>query len=397
MSAEYNRKKIRLKKQWSYISAALKIVQLTQQTEKRRFLLETIMKSDLDIFNRLLDDDLSLVDCPIPVGYNHFNIYQIILERSTETFIGNVLTKYFDIISRSTDNGKLLVPVACERGDENILKLILEHFPCAPLDGISNSTQSCHYLLHHEPCHLLQREIEAYENEIPLASVIRNDRVDLLQVLVKFKSFTLDTLTHQQKQQIFHLCLLAEHRQVTIDKYNIKWFKHQSLRPCGSIECLRFLIESTDFSALDDLPYQSPFILILDPVYLYLIQLYNKQLIDLQTKFHPRLLRALYDLIEKQIQLFTYLITHCAFEPVEADLIRLNECIHYVEEIFHETNEYRPVKRILFRLNTLLNKINEANQNRCLSLKQICRLKIRNCTRKKHCLLVQKLIFLQFL
>ena len=116
MSAEYNRKKMRLKKQWSYISAALKIVQLTQQTEKRRFLLDAIMKSDFDIFNRLLDDDLSLVDCPIPVGYNHFNIYQIILERSTEIFIGNVLTKYSDIINRSTGDGKLLVPVACERG-----------------------------------------------------------------------------------------------------------------------------------------------------------------------------------------------------------------------------------------------------------------------------------------
>ncbi|UJR27179.1 hypothetical protein I4U23_008475 [Adineta vaga] len=399
MSTDYNRKKNRLKKQWSYIDVALKIVQLTQQSEKRKFLLEAIMKSDCDTFDKLLEDDRSLVDCPIPVGYNHFNIYQIILERSTDIFIENIFTKYFDFINQSTEGGKILVPVACERGDRNILKLILKYFPCASLDGISSSTQTHNYLLHDEPRHLLQRELEAYENEIPLACIIRNDRCDLLEILVQFKSFSFDHLTHQHKQQIFYLCLLAEHRQVTIDKYNIKWFKNQSLRPCGSIECFRFLIEYTEFNPFhlynDDINDEdhflshSPFALILEPVYLYLIQLYNKQLIDLRMKFHPRLLRALYDLIDKQIQLFTYLITHCGFQPSETDLIRLNECHHYIEEIFHQCNEYRAVKRICLQLNNLLNEIHDKNTHKCLSLKQICRLHIRNSIRKKHCVLIQ--------
>lgn len=116
MSSEYIRKKNRLKKQWSYIDAALKIVQLTQQSEKRKYLLEAIMKSDSDTFDKLLNDNPNLVDCPIPVGYNHFNIYQIIVERSTNIFIENIFEKYLQMINNSTENGKILVPVACERG-----------------------------------------------------------------------------------------------------------------------------------------------------------------------------------------------------------------------------------------------------------------------------------------
>lgn len=117
MSNEYLRKKSRLKKQWSYIDAALKIVQLTQQSEKRKYLLEAIMKSDTNTFDKLLnDDDPLLVDCPLPIGYNYFNIYQIIVERSTDTFIEHVFTKYLPMTEKSTDNGKILVPVACERG-----------------------------------------------------------------------------------------------------------------------------------------------------------------------------------------------------------------------------------------------------------------------------------------
>ncbi|CAF4782600.1 unnamed protein product, partial [Rotaria magnacalcarata] len=81
--------------QWSYIDAALKIVQLTQQTEKRKYLREAIIKSDYQTFDKLLNDDPILVDCPAPVGYNHSNMYQIIVERSTDTFIDNVFKKYF--------------------------------------------------------------------------------------------------------------------------------------------------------------------------------------------------------------------------------------------------------------------------------------------------------------
>ncbi|CAF0745210.1 unnamed protein product [Rotaria sordida] len=392
-STEYIRKKNRLKKQWSYINAALKIVQLNQQSEKRKYLLEAIMKSDCQTFDKLLDDDPILVDCPIPIGYNHFNIYQIIVERSTDIFIDNVFNKYLHMIDNSTEGGKILVPVACERGDGNILKLILKYFSYASLDSISSSNQSHNYLLHDEPRHLIQRELEAYENEIPLACIIRNDRSDLLSILFQFKSFTFDYLSQQQKQQIFNLCLLAEHRQVSIDKYNIKWFKNQSLRPCGSIECFRLLIEYANFNPFhifhDNISFISPFTLILEPIYLYLIQLHNKLLIDLQIKFHTRLLRALYDLINKQMQLFTYLITHCCFEPTEIDLIRLNECNHYIDEIFHQSNEYQLVQRTMFNINNFLLKINKKNNDKCLSLKQICRFRFRDYIRNKQCVLIQ--------
>ncbi len=279
-------------------------------------------------------------------------------------------------------------------GDGTILKLILKYFPCASLNGIISSNQSHNYLVHDEPRHLIQREIEAYENEIPLASIIRNDRSDLLSILFQFKSFTLDYLTQQQKQQIFHLCLLAEHRQVSIDKYNIKWFKNQSLRPCGSIECFRLLIECVNFNPFHqndhEISYLSPFTLILEPIYVYLIQLHNKLLLDRQIKFHPRLLRSLYDLINKQIQLFAYLITHCCLEPSETDLIRLNECKHYIDEIFHQNNEYRLIQRTMFNINYLLNEIDKKkNSNKCLSLKQICRFIVRDSIRNNRCVLVQ--------
>lgn len=117
MSVEYQRKRIRLKKQWAYIDAALRIVQLTQQSANQKYLLEAMMKSDSSTFDRLLNDDPTLVQCPIPVGYNHFNIYQIIVERATDTFIEHVFTKYLLLIEQSTDGGKLLIPVACERGE----------------------------------------------------------------------------------------------------------------------------------------------------------------------------------------------------------------------------------------------------------------------------------------
>jgi hypothetical protein len=269
------------------------------------------------------------------------------------------------------------------------LKLILKYFPSASLDGMSSSNLSLNYLLHDEPRHLIPRELEAYENEIPLACIIRNDRSDLLTILFQFQSFTLNHFTQQQKQQIFHLCLLAEHRQVSIDKYNIKWFKNQSLRPCGSIECLRLLIEYANFNPWNIFDENlSSFTLLLEPIYLYLIQLHNKLLIDLQIQFHTRLLRALYDLINKQMQLFVYLITHCCFQPSETDLIRLNECNHYIEEIFHQTNEYLYVKRIMLNINNLLSKIEKTNEE-CLALKEICRSNLRNYLRNQQCVLVQ--------
>lgn len=116
MSNEYMRKKLRLKRQWSYIDAALKLVQLTEQSEKKRSLLDAITKSDSIIFDQLLNEDISLLDGPIPSGYNYSNLYQIIIERSTTKFIDRFFTRYHHRIFQSTDGGKCLVPVACERG-----------------------------------------------------------------------------------------------------------------------------------------------------------------------------------------------------------------------------------------------------------------------------------------
>lgn len=211
-----------------------------------------------------------------------------------------------------------------------------------------------------------------------------------MKILLQFQSFTFEYLTQKQKQQIFHLCLLAEHRQVSIDRYNIKWFKNQSLRPCGSIDCLRLLIENTDLNLFKISNENLVFTLILEPVYLYLIQLHNKLLVDLQIKFPLRLLRALSALIHKQMQLFTYLITYCCFQPTETDLIRLSECHHHIEEIFHQTNEYPTVKRIMFHVEHLLSKLETKSTAHCfLSLKELCRCKIRNVVRHQQCMLVQ--------
>lgn len=271
-----------------------------------------------------------------------------------------------------------------------ILKLMLKYFPSAPLNGISNSNQSHHCLLHDEPRYLTKRELEAYESEIPLACIIRNDRSDLLSILLQFKSFSFESLNQEEKQKIFSLCLLAEHRQVTIDKFNIKWFKNQTLRPSGSIECLRLLIEYANFNIFrDKLSLISPFALIIEPIYVYLIELHNKLLIDIHMKFHTRLLRALCDLISKQMQLFSYLITHCSMEPLESDLLRLNECNYYIDEVFHQTNEYLLVKRIISNVTNFLLKINRKNNDKCLSLKQLCRFVIRDYIRNKNSVLVQ--------
>jgi len=89
------------------------------------------------------------------------------------------------------------------------------------------------------------------------------------------------------------------------------------------------------------------------------------------------------------MQLFTYLITHCCFQPSETDLIRLNECHHYIEEIFHQTNEYIFVKRIMFNINNLLRKINKKTNDECLTLKQICRFYLRNYVENKKYVFVQ--------
>ncbi|CAF3495121.1 unnamed protein product, partial [Rotaria sp. Silwood2] len=92
-----------------------KTIQLNQQSEKEKCFLEAIMKSDSNTFDKLLSDDPLLIYCSIPPDYNYSNIYQIIVEHSTYIFIDNVFSKYFNMINDSTECGKNLVPVACER------------------------------------------------------------------------------------------------------------------------------------------------------------------------------------------------------------------------------------------------------------------------------------------
>lgn len=269
----------------------------------------------------------------------------------------------------------------------------MKQFPWAPLDGTSSSNQGHANLLHDEPRHLTKRELEAYDNEIALFSTIRNDRSDLLSILCQFRSFTIESFTRAQKRYLFHLCLLAEHRQVTVDKFNLKWLRNHSLRPCGSIECLRLLIEDMQFNPFETFDSQtsliSPFTIILEPIYLYLIELHHRFLLDRQMKFSARLLRAFHDLISKQIALFTYLVTHCCFQPTKTDRIRLSECCHYIEEVFHPTEQYLPVRRIMFNLDNLLTNIQPDLQRQCLSLKEICRLNFRQSLREQRHVLVQ--------
>ena len=108
-------------------------------------------------------------------------------------------------------------------------------------------------------------------------------------------------------------------------------------------------------------------------------------------KFSPRLLAALIDLIRKQMQLFLYLITDCCFQPSSNDLIRLNECHHYMEEIFQQTNEYRFIQRMMFNINRLISEIEKRtnDQMTCLTLKEICRYQIRDYLRREQYVLVQ--------
>jgi hypothetical protein len=118
-------------------------------------------------------------------------------------------------------------------------------------------------------------------------------------------------------------------------------------------------------------------------------RLHNAFLNDFQIKFSASLLRALYDLINKQMYLFTYLITHCCFQPSKTDLNRLNECNDYIDEIFYEKSEYLLVKETMSNINSLLTKINNNNNNQCLLLKEICRFVIHDYIQNKKSILVQ--------
>jgi hypothetical protein len=192
-------------------------------------------------------------------------------------------------------------------GDENILKIILKHFPFAPLNGKISSNQSHNYLVYDNPGYI---ELKEYNNDIPLAYVIRDDRPDLLLILFKFQSFTIDCLTHEQKQQMFHLCLLTEHRRITMNGNHFRWFKNQSLYPCGSIECLSLMIEYAHFNPFDLILSKSPFELIIKPMYIYLKWVLDEIYTAMDIQIRSHILAGLSNLINKQIKLllFIYLL-----------------------------------------------------------------------------------------
>ncbi|CAF3449920.1 unnamed protein product [Rotaria socialis] len=203
MSAEYMRQKT---------------IPINQQSEKQNCFLEAIMKSDLEAFDILLSDDLIVINHSASSCYN-YNIFQFIVVYSTHKFIDCVITKYFNMINNLTEGGKNFVPVACERGDKNVLKIILTYFAFASLNDTSSSKQSHNYLGCDKPYSI---ELTEYKNDIPLSCVIRDNHPDFLLILFKFKSFTFDCFTKEQKHEIFHLCLLAEYRRYTMDKNKLR-------------------------------------------------------------------------------------------------------------------------------------------------------------------------------
>ncbi|CAF3458172.1 unnamed protein product, partial [Rotaria sp. Silwood2] len=269
-------------------------------------------------------------------------------------------------------------------GDENILKIILKYFPFAPLNGITNSNKLYNYSARNKPHEI---ELSEYKNDIPLLYVIRDDRPDLLVILFKFKPFQLDYLTKEEKQKIFHLCLLTEHRRITMDQYNLRWFKNQSLSPCGSIECLHLIIEYAHFNPLHFQSSISPFALILKPIDIYIKHVFYQIYDHVDIKIPAHIIVGLYNLIKKQMNLFIYLITYCCFVPTDYDITRLSELKYYVKDIFYAT-KYLSIENFLSKVIKLA-KRDKKNNKICLTLKEICRCKIRDHLRTQGRILVQ--------
>jgi hypothetical protein len=65
-------------------------------------------------------------------------------------------------------------------------------------------------------------------------------------------------------------------------KYNMRWFKKKFLSPCGSLECLRLIIEYADFNPFHFRLATSSFSMTLKPIYIYLCDLYQNICTDLK-------------------------------------------------------------------------------------------------------------------
>ncbi|CAF1506111.1 unnamed protein product, partial [Rotaria sordida] len=75
-----------------------------------------------------------------------------------------------------------------------------------------------------------------------------------------------------------------EHRRVIMDKHNLRWFKNQSLSPCGSIKCLRLIIENAHFNPFHFRSSISSFALILKPIDIYLKHVFYEICTDVDIK-----------------------------------------------------------------------------------------------------------------
>jgi hypothetical protein len=269
--------------------------------------------------------------------------------------------------------------------------------------GISRLNQTHTYLLHDELDHVIQCEIEAYENETPLACVIRNDRSDLLSILFQFESFKLNYLTEQHKKDLFYLCLSDKPDEVTVGTYNPRWSQNL-LRTAGSIKCFKFIIEYAGFNPFNMISSKSPFQVILKPIYVALRytngQIY-RDCVQIPVGIPENISLLLYDLINKQIELFRYLITHCCLQPRKCYLNLLNEYNILIQQIFELNNEYLSLSKTLMRnMQNLLN-IDTKNNKKCYTvsshmyrairyiLKEICRFQFRNHMRNQQYVLVQ--------
>ncbi|CAF3414219.1 unnamed protein product [Rotaria socialis] len=82
------------------------------------------------------------------------------------------------------------------------------------------------------------------------------------------------------------------------------------------------------------------------------------------------------------------LITHCCFQPTEYDLDRLAECNYYITEIYYQTDFYQSLLSLKFNVK-FLEKVDKKDNSECLTLKRICRFKVRNYIRNQKYVLIQ--------
>jgi len=82
------------------------------------------------------------------------------------------------------------------------------------------------------------------------------------------------------------------------------------------------------------------------------------------------------------MELFCYLITHSCLKPTDEDLKRLNECHSYIKELLYRNEEYVWLEQLMSDMKKII-KVDQINSRKSLTLKQICRFKLRNFIRNQ--------------